>query len=112
MESKQNARGFIKGNKLVMSFHQAGKPTTSSSVAAVQYSSSQSASSVGLYADHPPKQNHAHAHYSSYITCDDLGNSSSFGLVDNLYSYDQSIDARAASYISGVQERFRLERFD
>ncbi|KAK2662361.1 hypothetical protein Ddye_000935, partial [Dipteronia dyeriana] len=107
MESKQKARGYIKGNKLVMAFHQAGKQITSSSVAAVQYSNSQSASSVGLYADHPPKQKHAYAQYSSYITCDDLGNnSSSFGLVDNLYSYDQSIDAKAASYISGVQERF------
>ncbi|KAL5791516.1 hypothetical protein ACOSP7_000110 [Xanthoceras sorbifolium] len=99
-----------------MDFREASKPTSSSKT--MQYSnkvmSSPSASSVGFYADHvefvdhPPKQKHA----QSYITSD-IGNNS-FGLVDHkLYSYDEkSIDARAATYISGVQERFRLERFD
>ncbi|KAJ0110925.1 hypothetical protein Patl1_01238 [Pistacia atlantica] len=39
-----------------------------------------------------------------------VGDYESIGHVENLYSYDQSIDDRAASYILSVQEGFRLER--
>lgn len=64
--------------------------------------------SVGLCADafvvQPTKQKLSHK--------TELSKYESVGHVQSLYSYDQSIDHRAASYILSVQERFNLERVD
>ncbi|WRX19423.1 hypothetical protein QQP08_011910 [Theobroma cacao] len=102
MESKR--KGFKKG-KMIMSLYQA--PKTSSSV---QYSNkpmpSQSGTmvSTGFYSDdHSTKQKH------SYLASDTRNDS--YGCVE-LYNYDEGIDDRATSYISGVRKRFSLERGD
>lgn len=88
--NNKRSRGFIK-DKLM----------------AKNSSQSSSAASVGLYADafvvQPTKQLSHKTELSKY---------ESVGHVQSLYSYDQSIDDRAASYILSVQERFRLERVD
>ncbi|KAJ4728802.1 Dynein heavy chain 1, axonemal [Melia azedarach] len=118
MESNRKRRGFIKGNKLVMALYQTAKPSSTtvkySSSGVLKPSQSSSVASVGLYSnnhvDHPPKQKQP-----SYITSDQSDhfcNRSSFNRSDDLYAYEESIDDMAASYISCVLERFRLERVD
>ena len=105
MESKR--RGFKK-SKVIMSLYKAPNPSS------VQYSnkvktspSAGSMASTGFYSDafmdHSKKRKH------SYIA-PDTGNDS-YGRVEQ-YNYDEAIDARAANYISGVRERFILERGD
>ncbi|XWS47795.1 hypothetical protein CRYUN_Cryun13aG0015800 [Craigia yunnanensis] len=106
MESKR--RGFKK-SKVIMFLYQAPKPSSS-----VQYSnkvktspSAGSMTSTGFYCDafmdHSKKQKH------SYIASE-TGNDS-YGRVEQ-YNYDEGIDDRAENYISGVRERFSLERGD
>ena len=114
MESNRKRRGFMKGK--LMPFYRAAKPSSTS----VQYMTSSnkvmkpsqscpSAASVGFlvhqdYAVTQPKPK------VSFI----LPDTSRDSLVqfESLYgvAVDESVDSKAATYISSVQERFNLER--
>ncbi|XWS51432.1 hypothetical protein CRYUN_Cryun12cG0175900 [Craigia yunnanensis] len=100
MESKR--RGFKK-SKVVMYLYQAPKPSSS-----VQYSNTVEPKPSGSMAstafmDRSTKQKH------SYIVSDT--GYESYGRVEQ-YNHGEGIDARAANYISGVQQRFSQERGD
>lgn len=107
MESNRKRRGFMKG-KMMNPLYRAAKPSS-----AVQYSSKikpsqscPSTASVGFlvnqdYAFTPPKQQKV-----SFILPDNIGQfDNPFGVAA-----DDSIDLKAARYISDVRERFKLER--
>ncbi|KAJ9152708.1 hypothetical protein P3X46_026243 [Hevea brasiliensis] len=96
MESNSKRSGFMKGE--LMPFYRSPKPSSSN----LQYTcivikpsqSSPSAPSVGFlvhqeYIIAPPKQNKGYT----------------YGVPG-----DESVDMKAASYISSVQERFKLEQ--
>ncbi|KAH7518917.1 uncharacterized protein LOC125424289 [Ziziphus jujuba] len=116
MESSRKRRGFIKGK--LMPFYRAAKPSST-----VQYTSkvikpsqsSPSASSVG------------YVHVQDYVISGQLptkkvsfmlpenSRESTFGQLDGtIYGVacDEAVDMKAASYISSVQERFKLERIN
>ncbi|KAF9619270.1 hypothetical protein IFM89_006457 [Coptis chinensis] len=112
MESNRKRKsGFMKGNKLVMSFYRTppAKPNTS-----VQYSASKvkpspppPTTTVGFLVDQE------FVVPSSFVKSD--GGRDTKNYVDyNAYygTGDESVDMKAASYISHVQARFRLERVD
>ncbi|KAG6716238.1 hypothetical protein I3842_04G038700 [Carya illinoinensis] len=89
MEANRKRRGFVKGK--LMPFH--GSATKPSST--VQYISSK----VKL-------------NQSSPSTADPLGFLCKY---ENLYgslAADESVDTKAATYISSVRERFKLERMN
>ncbi|KAG6747217.1 hypothetical protein POTOM_049602 [Populus tomentosa] len=88
MEANYKQRGrFTSSVKLVMSLHQASNPSSST----VHYDSSVNPSSSSSVAS-VRRQNDGNLDHPRYI-----------------YNGDESIDARAASYISSVRQRFRLE---
>ncbi|ONI19962.1 hypothetical protein PRUPE_3G308000 [Prunus persica] len=117
MESNRKRRGFMKGK--LMPFYRAAKPSTtsmqySSKVKPSQASPNTAAYSVGFMdyviaaqpnqtvsfivpaADHSSqlKQQFDHKHYGAAA------------------AGDESVDIKAATYISSVQERFKLERIN
>lgn len=119
MESNRKRRGFMKGK--LMPLYRAAKPNNTSSsstttTTTVQYTSkvkpsqsSPSAASVGYLAH----QDYAIAHPKpkvSFIL--PAENRDSLVQLENLYgvAVDESVDSKAATYISTVQERFKLER--
>lgn len=100
MDSNRKRKGLLKG-KLVVPFYKAGKPASST----VQFSSkvkpSQSfPSTTSTYVLAQPKPK------VSFVL-PDTGRD-----LESLYgvAVDESVDIKAASYISSVQERFKLER--
>lgn len=107
MESNRKRRGFIKG-KLAMPFYRVSKPSSTT----VQYSSkvkpnqtSPLAASVGFMVDQeyvipPPNRKVA------FIIPAENGRDPMVKF-DGLY-VDEGVDAKAANYISCVQERFKL----
>ncbi|KAF5735830.1 hypothetical protein HS088_TW15G01346 [Tripterygium wilfordii] len=113
MESLANRKrkGFMKGKLMQMPifYRAAAKPASSSSTSSVQYSSkvykpSQSCPSTGYldYVITPPKQQKV-----SFINInpeDTKQFEALFGV-----SADEGVDIKATSYISSVQERFKLE---
>ncbi|XVF49592.1 hypothetical protein PTKIN_Ptkin04bG0025400 [Pterospermum kingtungense] len=101
MESKR--RGFKK-IKVVMSLYKAQKPSSSSSSNKVikPSPSAGSMASASFYSD-------AFKDYSKKQA--DTGTDCSYGRLEK-YNYDESIDVRAASYISVVRARFSLEKED
>uniref|UniRef100_A0A5B7BPT2 Uncharacterized protein n=1 Tax=Davidia involucrata TaxID=16924 RepID=A0A5B7BPT2_DAVIN len=131
MESNRKRKGFVKA-KLAMSFYRAAKPSSpskvkpspsSSSTASVGYVVNQdyvkvkpspsSSASVGYvvnqdYVTPQPKLK------VSFVIPENAGRDSSHGKFDNPYGVagDEGVDAKATIYISGVQERFRLERIN
>ncbi|KAL6325601.1 hypothetical protein AAG906_023446 [Vitis piasezkii] len=108
MEANRKRRGFMKG-KLAMPFYRVAKPSST-----VQYSSkvkpsqtSPLAPSVGFVVDQEyvipqPKQKVA------FIIPAENGRDSLFGTYGA--GGDEGVDAKAANYISVVQERFKLDR--
>ncbi|XVE56559.1 hypothetical protein DITRI_Ditri04bG0020900 [Diplodiscus trichospermus] len=98
----------MKESKVVMSLYQAPKPSSS-----VQYStkvkpissSGGSMTSASFYID--AYMDDSEKQKQPYVGSD-TGNSS-YHRVEQ-FDYDEGIDARAASYISGVRQRFSLER--
>ncbi|KAF5479840.1 hypothetical protein F2P56_000629 [Juglans regia] len=111
MEANRKRRGFIKGK--LMSFQRAVKPSS-----VVQYTSkakpsqsSPSTASVGFllhqdYVVSQPKQK------VSFIVPADNSRDLISSQYDSLYGIaaDETVDTKAATYISSVQERFKLER--
>ncbi|CAK7336740.1 unnamed protein product [Dovyalis caffra] len=95
MEAKYRQRGFTSNGRLVMSLYQA--PTPSSSTvhyfSAENSSQSSSVASVTRYND----GNLGH-----------LRNTTN-GQDEFLSTIDETIDAKAAIYISSVRQRFRLD---
>ncbi|KAK9120121.1 hypothetical protein Scep_018214 [Stephania cephalantha] len=114
MESGRKRRsGFMKA-KMVMSFYRTTKPNPSSST--VQYSSKVKPSQDQEFVVNPNMNNkkvtflnpdngnvsrdhHDHYHHQSSATYSIVGGHE-----------DLNVDTKAASYISCVQERFKLER--
>ncbi|KAL7190204.1 hypothetical protein ACSBR2_022478 [Camellia fascicularis] len=111
MEASNRARkGFTKG-KLVMSFYRAAKPQSTSST--VQYNNSSNSNS-GVVINHDKyvaaqprlhKVSEISALDDSSYTTTTFENNHHYGVVAG----DESVDLKAASYISYVQERFRLD---
>ncbi|XVE54474.1 hypothetical protein DITRI_Ditri03aG0084400 [Diplodiscus trichospermus] len=102
MESK---RREFKKSKAVMSLYQAPKPSSS-----VQYySNTVKPSPSGSMASTAFMDRSTKQKQYSYIASD--AEDESYGRVEQ-YNYDEGIDARAANYISGVRQRFNLERGD
>ncbi|CAL5368577.1 unnamed protein product [Camellia sinensis] len=111
METNSKREGLLK-RKLMMSFYRAAKPASST----VQYNSkvkpipsASSAGSVGIIVSHNhvtpqsnqkvsfvPPENHRDQSYTKFENF--------YGVVE-----DEGVDMKAATYISYVQERFRLE---
>ncbi|CAK7336736.1 unnamed protein product [Dovyalis caffra] len=95
MEANYMQRGFTSNGRLVMSLYQAPTPSSSTVhyVSAVNSSQSSSVASVTRYNDgnlgHPRNSNNGQDEFPSTI--------------------DETIDAKAASYISSVRKRFRLD---
>ncbi|KDP46265.1 hypothetical protein JCGZ_10105 [Jatropha curcas] len=112
MESNRKRRGFMKGK--LIPFYRSSKATST-----VQYSSkvkpsqsSPSAASVGFvvhqdYIITPPKQK-----VSFIVPTADSNRDKYLSQFDKLYGVagDEGVDIKAATYISSVQERFKLER--
>ncbi|KAK9064720.1 hypothetical protein SSX86_016102 [Deinandra increscens subsp. villosa] len=119
MDSNTKMRkGFMKG-KLVMSFYRSSKPSTNiqpytASTAATKTvktnhsttSHIKPASSLIMNQEkvNPPPAKHK----VSYVFPQTTG---TYGMFDNPYGVvvDEAVDAKAATYISCVQERFKLE---
>ncbi|KAI6700858.1 hypothetical protein NL676_015182 [Syzygium grande] len=113
MESGHKCRGFIKA-KLGLPFYKAAKLPTSS----VQYSSrvmpNQSSPSAATtrvaFVVHQDVISQPKAQKVSFMVPDK--GRDSLGQFDKLFGMpgDESVDLKAANYISSVQERFKLER--
>lgn len=100
-------KGFMKG-KLVMSFIRAAKPTTNTTTTKTVKMTTLPPSSMIMNQEKvnpPPKHN------VSYAIPQTTGR---YGVFDNPYGVvaDEGVDAKAATYISCVQERFKLEHFN
>ncbi|KAL8248661.1 hypothetical protein R6Q59_005529 [Mikania micrantha] len=117
MDSNTKMRkGFMKG-KLVMSFYRASKPSTNmqpyTAIAPTKTvktshntTTHMKPSSLIMNQEkvNPPPVNHR----VSYVIPQTM---STYGVFDNPYGVvvDEGVDAKAATYISCVQERFKLE---
>ncbi|KAJ9135510.1 hypothetical protein P3X46_032688 [Hevea brasiliensis] len=116
MESNRKRRGFMKGK--LMPFYRSPKPSSpnlqyTSSKVIKPSQSSPSTPSVGFFVHQdyiiaPPKQNKV----SFIIPPAPDSNRDKLTPFDKVYGVpgDESVDIKAASYISSVQERFKLER--
>ncbi|KAK6928556.1 hypothetical protein RJ641_007147 [Dillenia turbinata] len=114
MESaNRKRRGFVKG-KLMMPFYRSAKPSAAvpytSSTKVKPSQSSPTTASVGYIVDQDfviprPKQKVSFILPENYGCESDYHNDNPYGVVG-----DESVDMKAASYISCVQERFKLER--
>ena len=116
MEANRKREGVLK-RKFVMSLYRAAKPGYSTTVnygsKVKQSPSSSSPASVGFivnhdYVTHQPKQTVSFAPPPEKIR-------ETYSKFDNFYNSivaDESVDLKATSYISCVQERFRLEWVD
>ncbi|XWS32625.1 hypothetical protein CRYUN_Cryun22dG0006400 [Craigia yunnanensis] len=108
MESNRKGRGFIKGK--LTPFYRAAKPTPAmqytTKVKPNQGSSTTASVSFRLNQDYmisQPKQ-------VSFIVPADK-NRENLSQIDNFgVAGDESVDLKATTYISSVQERFKLER--
>ncbi|KAK8486396.1 hypothetical protein V6N13_029221 [Hibiscus sabdariffa] len=106
MESKR--RGSMKNKVIFMSLYKAPKPASSvrygNPVKPTSSAASAMASPTGFYGD-------AFVNRSTIEKHSDMGENYAYG-GGELRHADEGIDARAASYISGVRERLSLERGD
>ncbi|KAA8548246.1 hypothetical protein F0562_004493 [Nyssa sinensis] len=128
MESNRKRKGFMKA-KLAMSFYRAAKPSSSSvqysskvkpspppsSTASVGYVASSSSNAlVERYVVNPDYVTPQPKPKLSFLVPEINGGRDSYSSCkfDNPYggAGDESVDVKAATYISSVQERFRLER--
>ncbi|XP_052196928.1 uncharacterized protein LOC127804174 [Diospyros lotus] len=121
MEANRKRRGFMK-TKLVKPFYRSAKPSPASSTTVLPYinttaatkvirSVAPSAGAVDFFVNHDyvtpahPKQ------IISYAPPDN-GYDSYYARLEKIYGVvaDESVDLKAATYISCVQERFKLEQ--
>ncbi|XP_022741540.1 uncharacterized protein LOC111293083 [Durio zibethinus] len=110
MESNRKRRGFIKGK--LTPFYRAAKPAP-----AMQYTSKvkpNQASSTTTSVSYRVQQeylNISQPKQVSFIIPADM-NRENLSQIDSFFGFagDESVDMKAASYISSVQERFKLER--
>nr|XP_043608217.1 uncharacterized protein LOC122580013 [Erigeron canadensis] len=107
-------KGFMKG-KLVMSFIRASKPSTTTTKtvphkkpATANQKTTPPPSSLMIM--NQEKVNLQPKHRVSYVIPQTMG---TYGVFDNPYGVvvDETVDAKAASYISCVQERFKHDLF-
>ncbi|KAJ8771972.1 hypothetical protein K2173_027149 [Erythroxylum novogranatense] len=112
MESNRKRRGILKGK--LMPFYRSAKSSTtiqySNKIMPSQLSSAASTASVGFVVNQdflvaPPKQK------VSFIVPAD-NSRDKLSQLDMVYGLpgDESVDMKASTYISNVQERFKLER--
>ncbi|XWS43994.1 hypothetical protein CRYUN_Cryun15aG0007000 [Craigia yunnanensis] len=111
MESNRKCRGFIKGK--LTPFYRAAKPAPAmqytTKVKPNQSSSTKASVSFRVHQDYmisQPKQ-------VSFIVPADKKREN-LSQIDNFFGVtgDDSVDLKASTYISSVQERFKLERND
>lgn len=116
MESNRKRRGFMKGK--LMPFYRAAKPNSSTTTTTVQYTSkvkpsqsSPAAASVGFLVHQDYVIAQAKPKVSFILPAESRD---SVVQLENLYgvAVDESVDSKAATYISTVQERFKLERIN
>ncbi|MFS8017521.1 hypothetical protein Hanom_Chr15g01381411 [Helianthus anomalus] len=115
MDSNTKMRkGFLKG-KLVMSFYRAAKPTTNTQPYTTTTKTVKTNHNPHMTTLPPSslimnqeKVNPPRKHKVSYVIPQTTG---TYGMFDNPYGVvaDEGVDAKAATYISCVQERFKLE---
>ncbi|KAK9064713.1 hypothetical protein SSX86_016095 [Deinandra increscens subsp. villosa] len=124
MDSNTKMRkGFMKG-KLVMSFYRSSKPSTN--IQPYTSSTAPTAATKTVKTNHNMTTSHIKPasslimnqeikvnpppakHKVSYVFPQTTG---TYGVFDNPYGVvvDEAVDAKAATYISCVQERFKLE---
>ncbi|XVF60018.1 hypothetical protein PTKIN_Ptkin08bG0008900 [Pterospermum kingtungense] len=108
MESNRKRRGFIKGK--LMPLYRAAKPTPAAMQLTTNVKPNQTTTSVSFrvhqdYMVSQPKQ------VSIILPATDK-NRENLSQIDSFFGVacDESVDVKAASYISTVQERFKLER--
>lgn len=119
MESNRKRRGFMKG-KLVMSFYRASKtPSSVQFSSKIKQSQPASTASVGFHVEEkkfaissssPMKQKPLVIAMDGDAYSDFVGHVEGTNGAGASVAGDESVDLRAATYISYVQERFRLER--
>ncbi|KAJ6672225.1 hypothetical protein OIU85_013562 [Salix viminalis] len=93
MEASYKQRGFAGNGRLVMSLYQASDPSSSSTVHHVRLvnpDQSSSVSSVSIFSEAKANNNKNNNGRDGFLA-------------------DQSIDVKAASYISTVRQRFGVE---
>ncbi|XP_041006743.1 uncharacterized protein LOC121251537 [Juglans microcarpa x Juglans regia] len=117
MEANRKLRGFVKGK--LMPFHRATKPSSTVQYISSKIKPNQSSPSTAplgfvVHQDYAVAQPNQKA--VSFIVPPDHNNRDLVVLskYDNLYGLaaDESVDMKAATYISSVQERFKLERMN
>ncbi|XVE67675.1 hypothetical protein DITRI_Ditri09bG0007200 [Diplodiscus trichospermus] len=107
MESNRKRRGFIK--EKLTPFYRAAKPTPamqySTKVKPNQASSTTASFSFRVHQDMVPQPKQV-----SFIVPADK-NRENLSQIENFFGVagDESVDIKAATYISSVQERFKLE---
>ncbi|PQP94478.1 uncharacterized protein Pyn_35386 [Prunus yedoensis var. nudiflora] len=123
MESNRKRRGFMKGK--LMPFYRAAKPSTTS----MQYSSMGMASSKVKPSQASPNTAAYSVDFMDYVIAAQPNQKVSFIVPAADHSSqlkqqfdhkhygaaaagDESVDMKAATYISSVQERFKLERIN
>ncbi|KAJ8648916.1 hypothetical protein MRB53_001939 [Persea americana] len=120
MESNRKRRGFMKG-KLMMSSYRASKtPSSVQFSSKIKQSPPASTASVGFHVDEkkfaisssPVKQMPSVIAVDGDAYGDFVGHVEGTNGAGASVAGDESVDLRAATYISYVQERFRLERGD
>ncbi|CAN6572440.1 unnamed protein product [Malus baccata var. baccata] len=127
MESNRKRRGFMKGK--LMPFYRAAKPNSTTSM---QYSSMAMASSKVKPSQATPSPAYSGfmVHGQDYVIAaaqpkqkvsfivpsDATDHHTKNSLIKQQFDHygagDESVDMKAASYISSVQERFKLERIN
>ncbi|XVF16179.1 hypothetical protein REPUB_Repub10bG0009400 [Reevesia pubescens] len=109
MESNRKRRGFIKGK--LTSFYRAAKsaPTMQYTTRVKPNQGGSTTASVSFRV-HQDYMNISQPKQFSFIVPADK-NRENLSQVDNFFGVaDESVDLKAASYISSVQERFKHER--
>ncbi|KAF5748690.1 hypothetical protein HS088_TW04G00671 [Tripterygium wilfordii] len=109
--TNRKGRGFVKGKLMQMPFYRAAKQPSSTTTTSVQYSSkvykpTQTSPSTG-YVDYviAPSPKHQKVAFINIINPE---NTKQFEALFGVAA-DEAVDIKATTYISAVQERFRLE---
>ncbi|KAJ0112874.1 hypothetical protein Patl1_03053 [Pistacia atlantica] len=104
MESNRKRRGFIKGK--LMPLYRVGRSSSNVQCSSKVMKPSQPSAATASHQDYVVAQPQPQPKVSFIVQAD---NNREVNHFDNLFG-DEMVDDKAASYISSVQERFKLER--